>query len=191
MDPHSTLLSEAGRSFIKERRKSSTPSTPSMMETSLITAIHLKRQSLKISVGQRVCKVSVSLHDVVGACKVCVKPYDGGQKSQNLLSLWSVLCPQKRKKTIIWNPNLLREVDKENIHKGWNKKPTFDPGRGWSLENGSTKTTLDQRKTIVYKERYRRSNKDESSKQEEKYVRRLWEKIAKEDKEGKMNFRSV
>ena len=44
------------------------------------------------------------------------------------------------------------------------------------MENGRTETTLDQRATTVYKECNQRSNKNESSKQEEKYVRRLREK---------------
>ena len=61
--------------------------------------VRMKRQCLKISVGQRVHKVSVSSYNVVGACKVCIKPNDGGREEQKLLSLRYVLNPHKRKKT--------------------------------------------------------------------------------------------
>ena len=88
----------------------------------------------------------------------------------------------------MWNPNLLRKVDKGNIRKEWNMKPTFDSSQGWNLENDNIETTLDQRATTIYKEHYQRSNQNESSKQEDKYVRILWEKIAKEGREGKNKF---
>ena len=145
-----------------------------MAEMPLTSAKHLKRQSPKISAGQRVCKVSMSSHNVVGTCKVCVKPYDGGpQRTKKLLSLQPVLSPKKGKETIMQNSNLLHKANKGNIHEEWNRKPTFDLGQGRSLENVSTETTLNQRATIVYRERNQRSNKNKSSKQKEKYVRRI------------------
>ena len=118
-------LSEGGRSSFEKRSKLSTSSTPSMVETPLTSTRHLKRQSSKISVGQRMHKVSISSHDVVGARKMCIKPNSRNHGEQKLLSLRSILSSQKRKKTTMWNPNLLRQVNKGKNRKGWCREQTL------------------------------------------------------------------
>ena len=52
-----------------------------------------KRQSPRINTGQRVHKVSVSSHDVVGACKMCITLNNRGHGEKKLLSVQSVLSP--------------------------------------------------------------------------------------------------